>query len=252
MERVLNNDIGVHFYEGPRDEEGYIFTIAKRGTAFPFKSESIESFVNKGQNTAEFTLFEAVKADPDPDRVSQDYRQCVTLEFSLGKKVKDETEVSFEITIDRNGRLQAKLKDMEKTRSKTMQLTETSWVDEIEKESRKVHEALGDVRYDADDGSVGWDRDPHLAEDENEDVKRLRKWLTMNDEILRGLKENRDKEDGQVRRYSLPDVLNEDDDFENETEAEKLLERMDGLISRGLDHATGQRKRKLERAHNRA
>ena len=112
-------------------------------------------------------------------------------------------------------------------------------MDEIEAVSVRIHEALEDAGGDLTDGS-----------------DRLYKWLLMNDEILKGLKENRDREDGHIRRFSLPadedaDVGAKADHGMDENDAEQMLIRMDRLISRGLDHATGQRKRKLERAHER-
>lgn len=249
MEKLLDKDIGVHFYEGPDDEKGYIHTIAKAGTTIPFKGEKIASFVGEGQDMVEFTLFEAIKEDPDPDEVMQDYRQAATFVFRFDKKgMKDrDTEVNFVVSIDRYGKLSLKLL-WDAGQVKTLQLTEASMVDEIEELSTRAHEAFKDVRCTSCDGFTGWRMDPDMSFDgEDGNYERLHKWLAVNDEILKGLKENRDVEEGQRRRYCLPKGGAEA--AEDETDAERMLKRMDGLISQGLDHVTGQRRRKLERAY---
>ncbi|MBQ4271917.1 MAG: hypothetical protein II718_08830 [Clostridiales bacterium] len=249
MEKVLDKDIGVHFYEGPDDENGYIHAVAKGGTHIPFKSERIASFVVKGQDMIEFTLFEALKDDPDPDEVTRDYRQAATLVFRLDKKVRKDKEVSFEISIDRMGKLSLRLLG-DSGQVKALQLTDVSAVDEIEELSTRIHEVLKDVRCASADGSAKWSRDHDMRDDEEGKEKRLHKWIVMNDKVLEGLKENRDAEDRQGRRYSLP--KGRTDAAKDKMDAELMLKRMDGLILQGLDHAKEQRRRKLERAHTKA
>ena len=85
IQRTLQHDIGIFFYQGKEDIHGHINIFLKKGTPIPCVSKYIESETHVPfQTDSQFRVFEATKDDPDNLKVDEDFTYIMAVTINHG------------------------------------------------------------------------------------------------------------------------------------------------------------------------
>lgn len=103
-------DIGIQFIN-PEDDQLYIATYIPAGTRIPFKGEYQESRTRKNQNVSYFGVHEAVKAGPDANKISEDFREIMNVRLTRERTVPPGTVSETKLSVDKMGVLHITARD---------------------------------------------------------------------------------------------------------------------------------------------
>jgi molecular chaperone DnaK (HSP70) len=108
-------DIGVKFFKTRKDKKGYISTYIKAGTPIPHAAEyQRSSTLNEKQRYSRYRVYEANKAHPDTEKVSDDYKEIMYVEVDHGKEVAGESKCETRLVIDKLGLLTIEAREIDK------------------------------------------------------------------------------------------------------------------------------------------
>lgn len=104
-------DIGVRYLHNKDDENGYIDTFIPQNTELPFTSQISESWTLVPTRYSLFSVFEAIRKDPDREQVARDYRQVFAVTYDHGREVPVGTKSHTRLILDENNILHIEITD---------------------------------------------------------------------------------------------------------------------------------------------
>lgn len=110
-------DLGIRFLRpsDPDDSQGFISTCIKAGTPIPYTGDYNESTTRyEKQRYSTFGVFEAIKANPDQDKVLEDYREIMSVTLDHEMEVPKGTKSETRLMVDKLGRLIVEARDVDK------------------------------------------------------------------------------------------------------------------------------------------
>jgi hypothetical protein len=104
-------DIGVRYLHNKDDKNGYIDTFIPQNTELPFTSQISESWTLVPTRYSLFSVFEAIRKDPDREQVARDYRQVFAVTYDHGREVPVGTKSHTRLILDENNILHIEITD---------------------------------------------------------------------------------------------------------------------------------------------
>ena len=104
-------DIGVRYLHNKDDKNGYIDTFIPQGTELPFTSAVSESWTLVPTRYSLFSIFEAIRKDPDREQVARDYRPVFAVTYDHGAQVPIGTRSHTRLILDENNMLHIEITD---------------------------------------------------------------------------------------------------------------------------------------------
>ncbi len=101
IRKRVGYDIGIRFYHSVDDKNGYISTYIPAGTPVPCQSAYNNSTtLHENQRSSRFSVYEAKKPNPNPERVEEDYTEIMRVILDHGKGVPKGTCNETRLCID--------------------------------------------------------------------------------------------------------------------------------------------------------
>lgn len=104
-------DIGIRYLHNKDDKNGYIETIIPQGSELPFTSKISESWTLVPTRLSLFSIFEAIRKDPDTEQVARDYRPVFNVTYDHEKVVPVGTQAHTRLILDENNILHIEVRD---------------------------------------------------------------------------------------------------------------------------------------------
>ena len=104
-------DIGIRYLHHKDDKKGYITTLIPQNTELPFTSEISESWTLVKTRYSLFSVFEAIRKDPDREEVARDYRPVFAVTYDHGVEVPPHTTSHTRLILDENNILHIEVTD---------------------------------------------------------------------------------------------------------------------------------------------
>ena len=114
MHQRTTYDLGIRLYKYNSDEV-FISTYIKAGTPIPYTGDYDMSVTRlEKQRYSTFSVYEAIKANPDENKVNEDYREIMSVELDHEIDVPKGTKCESRLMVDKLGLLTIEARDVGK------------------------------------------------------------------------------------------------------------------------------------------